>query len=189
MLYFCGQTLFELDNDIVYPYRHSYRIVSPHVHSVVNRSPRDNFSIMLCKVLALLLFAACVCAYEDCGSKDGSIVSVTVSNCSNDKKCILKRNTNASIEIGFTTNDDSDVLTSVVHGVILGVPFPFDIPNPDGCKDSGVSCPISAGQTYNYKASLPVLATYPRVTVDVKWELKDKDGNDVVCVLIPSQIK
>jgi hypothetical protein len=67
MLYFCGQTLFELDNDIVYPYRHSYRIVSPHVHSVVNRSPRDNFSIMLCKVLALLLFAACVCAYEDCG--------------------------------------------------------------------------------------------------------------------------
>jgi Niemann-Pick C2 protein len=87
------------------------------------------------------------------------------------------------------SDDDSDVLTAVVHGVVLGVPFPFNLPNPDGCKDSGVSCPISAGQTYNYKTSLPVLASYPRVTVDVKWELQDKDGNDVVCVLIPSQIK
>ncbi|RZC36465.1 E1 DerP2 DerF2 domain containing protein, partial [Asbolus verrucosus] len=72
------------------------------------------------------------------------------------------RNTNATIEISFTTNTESDVLKAVVHGVVLGVPFPFDLPNPDGCKDCGVNCPISAGQTYNYKTSLPVLASYPR---------------------------
>lgn len=70
------------------------------------------------------------------------------------------------------SDDDSDVLTAVVHGVVLGVPFPFNLPNPDGCKDSGVSCPISAGQTYNYKTSLPVLASYPRVSrrkENIQW--------------------
>ncbi|EFA02897.1 ecdysteroid-regulated 16 kDa protein [Tribolium castaneum] len=144
---------------------------------------------MLYKVAILLLFVACAYGYEDCGSKDGSVVSVTIANCDNDKKCVLKRNTNVSIEIAFTTNADSDTLTAVVHGVVLGVPLPFNLPNPDGCKDSGVSCPLRAGQSYTYKTSLPVLSSYPKVTVDVQWELKDKEGNDVVCILIPSQIK
>ncbi|KAJ3659210.1 hypothetical protein Zmor_010911 [Zophobas morio] len=145
---------------------------------------------MLCKVCVIfLLLAACAYGYEDCGSTAGSIVSVNVSNCDNIKKCVLKRNTNASIEISFTTNEDSDVLKAVVHGVVLGVPFPFDLPNPDGCTDCGITCPITAGQTYSYHTTLPVLKSYPRVTVDVKWELQDKDGKDVVCVTIPSQIK
>ncbi|KAJ8927970.1 hypothetical protein NQ314_019495, partial [Rhamnusium bicolor] len=62
---------------------------------------------------------------------------------------------------------DTDSLTAVVHGVILGVPMPFELPNPDGCKDSGVSCPV---------------------TVDIKWELRDHDEKDVICALIPSKI-
>nr|CAI5834128.1 unnamed protein product [Callosobruchus analis] len=42
--------------------------------------------------------------------------------------------------------------------------MPFDLPNPDGCKDSGLTCPIKAGQTYTYIAALPISSKYPRVS-------------------------
>ncbi|KAJ8909621.1 hypothetical protein NQ315_008314 [Exocentrus adspersus] len=145
-------------------------------------------------------------------SADGAIESVEVTGCSSTaKRCILKRNTNASLEINFSSssfnikkeyvceewpkkwdilgqdclliivfstqlntsgiklnlerlhNVDSSSLTAVVHGVVLGVPIPFDLPNPDGCKDSGVSCPVASGRSYKYSATLPILQSYPRL--------------------------
>lgn len=60
-------------------------------------------------------------------------------------------------------DESTEAVTAVVHGIILGVPVAFQLPNPDGCKDSGLECPLSAGKTYHYQASLPVLRKYPRV--------------------------
>nr|CAH7745146.1 unnamed protein product [Callosobruchus chinensis]CAH7753766.1 unnamed protein product [Callosobruchus chinensis] len=127
-------------------------------------------------------------AYTDCGSEVGTIGDVKVSDCVEPKRCILKRNTNVTLEITFTPKIDSDTLKAVVHGEILGVPMPFDLPNPDGCKDSGLTCPIKAGQTYTYTAALPISVNYPRVTVDVKWELQLSNGEDAVCAKIPAKI-
>lgn len=42
--------------------------------------------------------------------------------------------------------------------------MPFSLPNPDGCKDSGITCPIKAGQKYTYMSHLPILSSYPRVS-------------------------
>ena len=54
-------------------------------------------------------------------------------------------------------------LKAVVHGIIGGVPLPFNPPNVDGCTDSGITCPVGAGKTYTYTNSIPVLKTYPSV--------------------------
>ncbi|KAJ8984496.1 hypothetical protein NQ317_014586 [Molorchus minor] len=88
----------------------------------------------------------------------------------------------------FFSGEDSEVLKADVHGVILGVPWPFELPNSDGCVDSGITCPIKAGQTYKYVTTLPIKSEYPRVTVDIKWELKNKDDKDIICAMIPSKI-
>lgn len=68
---------------------------------------------------------------------------------------------------------DSDKSTAVVHGIVGGIPIPFSIPVPDGCR-SGIQCPIKTGNTYNYQASLPVKTEYPSVSMilsssDVKF--------------------
>ncbi|XP_018572438.1 protein NPC2 homolog [Anoplophora glabripennis] len=143
-------------------------------------------------VFSLSLILCCsfvACGYSDCGSEDGAIVSLEITGCSNTaKRCILKRNTNSTLVLSFTSNVESSSLTAVVHGVILGVPMPFDLPNPDCCKDSGITCPVASGQTYKYEGTFPILGSYPRVTVDIKWEIKDKDGKDIVCALIPAKI-
>lgn len=42
---------------------------------------------------------------------------------------------------------------------------------------------------YSYDASFPVLKIYPRVDVDVKYELKNSEGKNIVCVVIPVKIQ
>ncbi|XP_066245249.1 ecdysteroid-regulated 16 kDa protein-like [Euwallacea similis] len=139
-------------------------------------------------VIVAVIFQASA-TFSDCGSVDGSIVSVNISKCTpSSKRCILRRNSNVTMAITFTSNTESNMLKAVVHGIILGVPAPFDLPNPDGCKDSGIECPVQSGTTYKYITSLPILSAYPRVTVDIKWEIKDANNKDLICALIPAKI-
>lgn len=66
--------------------------------------------------------------------------------------------------------------------------MPFQLQNPDACVDTGLHCPLEQNETYEYKAVLPVLKVYPKVKVQVKWELQDERGNDIICVEIPAKI-
>ncbi|KAJ8720002.1 hypothetical protein PYW07_012045 [Mythimna separata] len=78
---------------------------------------------------------------------------------------------------------------TVVHGVIMNLPVPFPLPQPDACKDNGLTCPLPAGQLANYHTTMPILKSYPKVKVEVKWELKDENDDDLVCILIPAKIQ
>ncbi|CAH2041704.1 unnamed protein product, partial [Iphiclides podalirius] len=144
---------------------------------------------MLFYVTAVVLLASAQAKfYTDCGSKLATIEKVGVSGCAETaKECILKRNSNATISIDFTPSLDVKSLETEVHGVIMNLPVPFPLPQPDACKNNGLTCPLKAGQKASYAATLPVLKSYPRVKVDVKWELKNDDG-DLVCILIPAKI-
>ncbi|KAL1505416.1 hypothetical protein ABEB36_004988 [Hypothenemus hampei] len=145
-------------------------------------------SVLFAASLALVISTS-YAIFSDCGSLDGSIVSVEISKCATDaKRCILRRNTNATMKITFKSNKESDNLKAVVHGVIMRAAIPFPLPNPDGCKDSGIQCPIQPGSSYSYVTSMPVLSAYPRVTVDIKWELQDSEGKDIICAIIPAKI-
>ncbi|KAI8431952.1 hypothetical protein MSG28_004487 [Choristoneura fumiferana] len=70
----------------------------------------------------------------------------------------------------------------------MNLPVPFPLPQPDACKGSGLTCPLKAGEVANYAATLPVLKSYPKVKVDVKWELKNENDQDLVCIMIPARI-
>ncbi|XP_068629124.1 ecdysteroid-regulated 16 kDa protein-like [Battus philenor] len=140
-------------------------------------------------VLAVFLASAQGKFYSDCGSKLATIQKVAVSGCSeNAKECILKRNTNVTINLEFTPEKDIKSVETEVHGVIMNLPVPFPLPQPDACKDTGLTCPLKAGQSVSYKSTLPVLKSYPKVTVDVKWELKNENDEDLICILIPAKI-
>uniref|UniRef100_A0A4Q8K1F4 U35-Deinotoxin-Dsu1a_1 n=1 Tax=Deinopis subrufa TaxID=1905329 RepID=A0A4Q8K1F4_DEISU len=139
-------------------------------------------------VLCLLAASVHATSFTDCGSKTGQVTSVSVTDCPDGQDvCNLKRGTNAGITIVFGSKSESSSLMAVVHGVISNVPIPFPLPQPDACK-SGVSCPLKNGQSYTYNNSLNVRNSYPPVSVTVRWQLKDSDSNDVVCIEIPSKI-
>ncbi|XP_030766412.1 ecdysteroid-regulated 16 kDa protein-like [Sitophilus oryzae] len=148
----------------------------------------ENRILVSVAILLVSSYFACA-AYTDCGSQDGSIVDIQITNCpASSRRCTLKRNTNATMVINFTPSTPSTSLKAVVHGLIMGVPVPFDLPNPDGCKDSGLSCPLTPGTTYKYTTTMPISTSYPRITLDIKWELVDSDQKDVICAQIPARI-
>lgn len=65
---------------------------------------------------------------------------------------------------------------------------PFKLPNQNACVESGLECPLEKGKVYKYKASFPVLKIYPKLDVEVKYELKNSKKIDIICVLIPVKI-
>lgn len=54
-------------------------------------------------------------------------------------------------------------MTTVVHGIIMGVEMPFPLTNPNACVDSGLACPLEKEKSYEYAQTLPVLRSYPKV--------------------------
>ncbi|XP_059620201.1 NPC intracellular cholesterol transporter 2 homolog a [Phlebotomus argentipes] len=146
---------------------------------------------LLLPLFAVTLFVTCrAVKIQDCGSKAGSFSKVEVTNCNMDAPpCILKRNSNVTISIEFTPDIECNDVTAVVHGDLLGVQVPFPISNPNACQSPGVDCPIQPQTTYSYTATLPVLKSYPKVKVNVKWELQNAKKDDIVCVIIPAKIE
>ena len=127
----------------------------------------------------------------DCGSKVGKFTSVTLKGCDMSKSvCDLVRNTNASIEIDFTVDKDVSSVVAIVHGIIMDIPIPFPLPGANACAnpDSGLTCPLTQGGPYHYHTTLPVLKTYPKLSVTVKWQLVNENGENIVCVLLPARI-
>ncbi|KAJ2951718.1 hypothetical protein O0L34_g13882 [Tuta absoluta] len=144
---------------------------------------------MLLLALAVLLAGAEAKFYSDCGSKLASVQNVGVSGCAEDaRECVLKRNTNTTITIEFTPSSDVKSIETEVHGIIMNLPVPFPLSQPDACLDNGLSCPLKGGEKALYRTSLPVLKSYPKVKVDVKWQLTTEEG-DLVCIIIPARIQ
>ncbi|XP_078090472.1 NPC intracellular cholesterol transporter 2-like [Mustelus asterias] len=123
--------------------------------------------------------------FHDCGSKAEQII-VDVTPCPT-LPCVLHKGQNYSVNVTFTSTTSSQTSEAVVHGILAGLPIPFHISNSDGCK-SGIQCPIRKMQKYNYINSFPIKDAYPSVELEVKWELKDDDKNDIFCWVIPVKI-
>ncbi|XP_053567743.1 NPC intracellular cholesterol transporter 2-like [Bombina bombina] len=124
--------------------------------------------------------------FKDCGCQKGKLLNVDVSLCPT-QPCPLVKGSTYSINVTFTSDEDSVSSKAYVYGVIKQIPIPFGIPEPDGCK-SGVECPIKNGQTYTYITKMPIKTEYPSIRLIVRWKLKDDNSNNLFCWDIPVEI-
>lgn len=115
---------------------------------------------------------------------------ISVTDCDESSKvCLLKRFTNATIELDFELGtmfiaclfflifNDSiysteivedavvESVTTVVHGILLDEEIEFPLENSNSCQN-GISCPLTKGQIHKYVQSLPVKVYYPPVSVE-----------------------
>ncbi|XP_070579236.1 NPC intracellular cholesterol transporter 2 homolog a-like [Ptychodera flava] len=118
----------------------------------------------------------------------GKIKSVDVDPCPQEP-CVLKKGTNVTVHIDFTAGENITAVKASVHGIIAEVPIPFPLKNPDGCKDSGLKCPLEAGKEFVYFSTIQVLQSYPAIKLVIKWELVDQNGKDIACLEVPAQIQ
>ncbi|KRY37539.1 ATP-dependent RNA helicase SUPV3L1, mitochondrial [Trichinella spiralis] len=149
-----------------------------------------NGSVPIIAVMYKLLSYACLLAaavaininFRDCGSVAGSVQNVTLDPCDNPNYCSLKRGTSPKVGILFTPSQETTAVHVVVHGIIKGLPVPFPVPNPDGCKDSGLQCPLSSNNTVHYEDVFDVKSEYPTIGLLVRWELVDQNKKDLLTV-------
>ena len=86
------------------------------------------------------------------------------------------------------TDEATTKLTSVVHGIIAGVPVKFPLGNPDACSGCNVTCPVQKGKHYNYAPVIHVLDSYPSVSSSMfyevwmhsDWQVTDHPHEDAV---------
>ncbi|KAL7304579.1 protein NPC2 homolog [Trichogramma pretiosum] len=141
-----------------------------------------------------ILCAVCVGAVEfrDCGSTAGSFDRVEVAKCdASSHSCVLRKGHDGSLDLHFTPSKRCEKVTAIVHGIVDELDVPFPLPNAEACQDpqSKVGCPLEPGVASNYHATLPVLHSYPTVSVKVRWELKDENNDNIVCVEFPVSIR
>lgn len=61
------------------------------------------------------------------------------------------------------TGEVTNSLTSVVHGIIGGVPIKFPLGNPNACVSCNITCPVQKDKQYTYAPVIHVLDSYPGV--------------------------
>ena len=94
------------------------------------------------------------------GSTDFKITGASIPNCCG-VPCIMKRGTNTSITVEFTSDKNftqmSQNMCAELSGTCVNMPgLPTDF-----CKYT--TCPIAAGKPSTAKIELPILSTYPKV--------------------------
>ncbi|CAH8649349.1 unnamed protein product [Heterobilharzia americana] len=126
--------------------------------------------------------------FRDCGSKFGSLISLTVTPC--DKTpCALYKGRNSTITIEFSTKETVKNGHIAVHGVLAHVPVPFPLDNSDLCQFVSPVCPLTPSiPKYTHTYSMFVKNSYPSISLTIRWELQDSSDEDVVCVEFPAQL-
>ncbi|THD18320.1 Epididymal secretory protein E1 [Fasciola hepatica] len=126
--------------------------------------------------------------FKDCGSKVGSALTVNIEPCDTNP-CTLYKGENATIEIGFNANKNFSDATVSVHGIIAHVPVPFPLHDSSVCHFVQPSCPLTPeNNPYAYKFALPIETSYPSIRLVIRWEFKDQDNEDIICVEFPAQL-
>ncbi|KAL3873785.1 hypothetical protein ACJMK2_036870 [Sinanodonta woodiana] len=147
---------------------------------------------MFLVVVSLIFSGMCACAGEpimftSC-NVPGTIASVDVYPCPS-QPCIFRHGINGTVKVTFKTVFPALSLKTELYAILAGVSASLPLPNPDGCKDSGITCPIKAGSLVTYHTTVPVLKQYPSLRLVVKWVLRDENNNMQFCFQFPIEIK
>lgn len=120
--------------------------------------------LLLTTFMCLLLAPAFALEYKDCGSHLSNISEIVVSGC---KKvpCIFHRGSKVNVRITFVPKVEIKNTTVIVWGLFSLVKIQFPIPNPDGCKNSGLTCPLKPNVPATYHVQLDIKNTYPVVSM------------------------
>ena len=88
------------------------------------------------------------------------ITNVSVADCCS-APCILKRGTNGTVTIQFSTDQAYTTMTQKMCGELGHSCFGLSSLPTDFCKFT--TCPVEAGKSYTAKIEIPILKEYPPV--------------------------
>lgn len=139
-------------------------------------------------ILASALVGQCWAAWKPCTANNGEVLDLTVDAPHHKESYVLQKGTNVTMNVAFWASEDADHVTVRAHGMVMGVPIRLKMPNEDGCRESGIQCPVKNGERYTYVQKFEVKPSYPKMSATLKWSLGDGKGGVMACVLLPVEI-
>ncbi|XP_015585122.1 NPC intracellular cholesterol transporter 2 homolog a [Cephus cinctus] len=142
----------------------------------------------------VLVFAAFIVA-ASCQStpfstcKQGAPPSdVRIAGCTK-APCSLVRGTNAVGEWDFVVSDDTAKLTPRVRATVLGLTVNYDIGQENACDTlTNAECPLDKGEEVTYALSMPVLESYPKLSLTIEFAFLDESKNVQTCFKIKAKV-
>ncbi|XP_058059973.1 NPC intracellular cholesterol transporter 2-like [Anopheles bellator] len=147
--------------------------------------------------LVVSLFAVClpalvladVIAVQKC--TEGALpTSVDVAGC-HSAPCDLPKGHDAKVMVDFTASRTLSALRPEVHASFGGLSVPFVLPSDrqDACKWLvGGQCPVSVKEDVTYELQLPVLSSYPTLSLTVELKLVDQNQDVVTCFQLDARV-
>lgn len=139
-------------------------------------------------VLASVLVGQCWAAWKPCTANNGEVLDLTVNAPRHKDSYVLQKGTNVTLNVAFWATADAEHVTACAHGMVMGVPIRLKMPNEDGCRESGIECPVKNGERYTYVQHFEVKPSYPKMSATLKLALGDDKGGVMACVLLPVEI-
>jgi len=139
-------------------------------------------------------FSPCSTPVVDCSTQEDSatIHMVHLNDCSR-PPCRLIKGSSSKLEIVFTPKYDSSQFTIDIRGIISGIPVPWAVPGGnDACPliepkpENGC---IKAGVRQTLTLDIPILASYPSITLMIHLKFKDAEDRTQVCLKMRAELK
>ncbi|KII71751.1 Epididymal secretory protein E1 [Thelohanellus kitauei] len=113
--------------------------------------------------------------------------SFHMDNCQPDK-CKFHPHDHMTGSVRFIPQINSKSLNATMSARIG--PIYINMPgfNGDGCHDSGITCPLIANTTYEYKISAEIPRVFWEVDTVAKFTLAADDGEYFICVQVPVEV-
>ncbi|XP_053671884.1 NPC intracellular cholesterol transporter 2-like [Anopheles nili] len=116
--------------------------------------------------------------------------TVDVAGCQT-TPCELPKGQDVAVLVDFTAVRQLSALVPKVQASFGGLTVPYVLPvdRQDACQWLvGGVCPVSPTEDVTYELRLPVLASYPSLSLTVELKLLDQDDATVLCFRVPATV-
>ncbi|XP_035894694.1 NPC intracellular cholesterol transporter 2 [Anopheles stephensi] len=120
--------------------------------------------------------------FEDCGTKY-DVISINLSSCAT-APCTMHRGANITVKAEFSSNGATtdSVLKHEAYFILNSVKTQAVI-TPTTCE--GSVCPLQGTHGLLFSANVYVNADLPPINGKLRWELKNKYGDMLLCYQLP----
>uniref|UniRef100_G3MLH4 MD-2-related lipid-recognition domain-containing protein n=1 Tax=Amblyomma maculatum TaxID=34609 RepID=G3MLH4_AMBMU len=154
----------------------------------MERRAQPPFGVALVLLVVASTAGKCMAFWKPCTADNGHVLDLTVNTPCNKERYILQKGTNVTFNVEFWPTVDSGCVKAQAYGLVMGVPIPLKMPNDDGCKNSGIECPVKSGEKYMYVQEIEVKPSYPKMSATIRWSLGDESGGTMACAVLPVDI-
>ncbi|XP_071454180.1 NPC intracellular cholesterol transporter 2 homolog a-like [Hetaerina americana] len=117
-----------------------------------------------------------------------SATALRVNGC-DELPCQFPRGKDIIAQMDFTTGKPASKLTVQVRVKALGFWVDYPIGYDDACPHlSAGKCPLSPSDSATYDIQIPVLSSYPKISIQVEVTLKNENGDSLSCFQIEGQV-